>query len=1232
MQIYPYNQFMKKYMFQKNCNFFYENRLIYFADTKDTGSSETSSGDSSENIEKADSSTKKSEISSEPDSKESEPDSKVIKSEKKQTPGSIQQEVMERHEKLQLLLDQDEYELPPDIDPARLSEARNNVNKAIVELNKHNSDLAVSISKLLQKLSINEQNAKQSISKVIYRHVPEYKPENPFGDAFEKYPEVPKIDSVNLVNNLAGVLSEKYGYDGDIAELEEFAQHHFVPALKKIAEGEWEMLKTAYTVKEFMWDVHDKIKPKLVEERMKKEISRYVGFPLKKGLILEGLAIKETPAGQDTYGADKYTQKWKVRDIYMNKEIVIVPSDDESSEKKIHHQGIWVEIESTDTGDWERMPMHRLKEFVEIHDIKPALHSLDRLDEVVPYLSHMGVRIEPGMDIEYDELVRDNSGKAVPKPRSVKIISLSDSGVKLDRKVTYRSKYDSPDLADHEMKDEMTLSEFAKWLNERKPLPLMSADDLQNKLEVHHSNMIKEYSLLPDCHRSIKLEPGEVIYADAPGNPLYRIEDVNADNGNVGLRAGEEKRQYTFPEFLRWVHQYGIEPYDPELQGKRAKRYLGARKKDLPNIRKKAKQVIENLNKTNNWRNMLNDLKQEGVKDISISDDDIIQPLPTMDAANPTHSGLREFLKNTTWLSLDDIFQLFKSCWEYYVNNWETKQKYRYSSVGKNIPWFGTEFDRINQAAESEYVNKFMDSMKEWSPVQIEETLYKTNNKDQAKACLITLSEKGLIRWNEVRLWRALNKFCDAKSKLPIAKADEDPYLPYKKGTKYLGQDVGGKTAIDLLPEVIDSIWGEQTYVSWRRQNDGAIEDGVQKAYNKGMELESDPYSTGGLSTELSSLLALHMNNKYVDPQEFEGLLRFMIEAGKGSHEDRIYFLLMGTTIKNAYGRTIMGWERMGTFISKLGNNFPLIDYFTDKGLKRDPKNPAKMINRAWIRSDFESLTQKWASTAKSDNYSPNADVREYLWKDPLTSEAFHERLGKAMQNAEGIDHDDTPLFIPALKDNEIENATSNSAGNKKKFSTPGYKNAYVGFGTRINYLMKKLMDERELKKQGFPAFESGFIEKMINTLTSFVRYDSILSSRYLKRQGNSLARLSDADYRSPCAFDPLNPIAKHQKQMQDLIGEILKEYNVAGRDEFKNIFTPPKNVPKNMQKKVEEDIKYFGERFYDLVSKDNGEKMLSLIDKSLKEDKISGLEGGPATAEEMARRKIQIEMKEMSK
>lgn len=1201
---------MKKYLFQKNGNLFYENRLIYFSDSDETESF------SKENSEES------PEVA--PDTEGKHKEQKAV-SEK--NTGKIQKEVMERYENLQLFFDKYEYELPPDIDPSRLSKARELVDKAIIDLNQDNATIAGSIDEFVKKFSVKNRSAKQKISEVLYRNVPEYGAEDLLN---KNYTEAPKIDSLKLVDELNTVLSKESGYAGTSTELEEFAKAHFVPKLKEIAKKEWEILKTAYTVKEFMWDVHDKIKPKLIEERAKKEISRYIGFPLKKGLMLEGFGIRGVPVDKDSYQIEQYTQKWKVRDIYMNKEI-----DAESSDKKMRFNGIWVEIEEPDTGNWERMPMHRLKNFIEAHDIKPVLYSIENLDEVVPYLSHMGVKLESGMKIEYDELTRDDkTGKAIPRPCTVTIISLSDSGVKLDRKVTYRSKYDSPDLADHEMKDEMTLSEFAKWLNMREPLPLMSASELQNKLEMHHASMVKEYGLLPDCHRPIRLEPGEVICADAPGNPLYRIESLSPEaGGSLVLRAGGQERVYTFPEFLRWVHQYGIEPYDPELQARRARRYLGASKKDLPGIRDKAKQAIEYLNKTDNWRNILDKMSQEGVKDFYVPDEDIIQQPHAIEASTPSRSGLREFLRNTQWLCLDDIYQLFKSCWEYYVHDWQTKQKYRYSSVGKNIPWFGKEFERINQSAESENVNRFKESMNEWSVWAVEETLYQSKNKDQAKACLITLSEKGMMRWEDPRLWATLNRFSDSQRKIPIPAIGEDPYHPYKKGAgKFLGQDVGGKTGIDFIPEVIDSIWGEQTYISWRRQNDGSVEDGIQKAYNKGMELENDPYNTGGLSAELASLLSKHMNNQYVDSQEFEGLLRFMIESGKGSHEDRIYYLLMGTNIKNSQGRTIMGWGRMGTFISKLGNNFPVLDYFTDKGLKRDPKNPKKMINRAWIRSDFDEFTQEWARTAKEDGYRPSAGVREYLWKEALNSQAFQERLEKAIRNAENIDHDDTPLFIPALKEDEVESVTSNTGGNKRKFSIPGYKNSYVGFGTRVKYLMKKLAHERDLKRRGYPAFEKPCLNRITDVLRSFVRYDAVLDSRYLKNQGNKLQRLSDADYRTPCAFDPLNPIGKHQKEMQNLIGEILKKYNVADTDEFRYIFTRPEGLSKNIQTKAENDIKLFGRRFYDLISRDKGEKMLQVIDEALQEGRIKGLEGGPATAEEMARRKIQMEMMEQQK
>ncbi len=48
----------------------------------------------------------------------------------------------------------------------------------------------------------------------------------------------------------------------------------------------------------------------------------------------------------------------------------------------------------------------------------------------------------------------------------------------------------------------------------------------------------------------------------------------------------------------------------------------------------------------------------------------------------------------------------------------------------------------------------------------------------------------------------------------------------------------------------------------------------------------------------------------------------------------------MGVNAENSQGRTIMGWERIGRFVSKYSNQFPALDYFSssNKAPKRDAK------------------------------------------------------------------------------------------------------------------------------------------------------------------------------------------------------------------------------------------------------------------------------------------------------
>ncbi|MFC1810715.1 hypothetical protein ACFLZH_04400, partial [Patescibacteria group bacterium] len=976
--------------------------------------------------------------------------------------------------------------------------------------------------------------------------------------------------------------------------------------LDKIAEHEFEMLKTINEVKEVMWDMMDKRQKSKIEERMLRGAERYTGLPLKKGEEYTGLRREIKGWNADsTPIVEEFPEGWTLKDVFVDKQRAIDPEDPLKKQDMMAMKGVWVALESKNTGEVHRMSMTRLREFVTLHQMKPKIKNKKEFQEKLAYLNEMNIQLKKGMELEYDEWQLDEaSQRRYPIPKKVKILYLDDKTVKLDQKINVHAPADNPDPANFVLEDEMELGDFARWLNRNRAVPTMTYDEIDKKLDEHYEYMNKEYKRDKYCHDPINLKKGEVIFADAPGNPLYQITDVDTVNGKVKLTQGLE---FTFPQFLKWVYEYDMEPYKPELEGAKMKKYMKASDRSAKKAEEDAELAQDHFLKTGIWRDTLKKLREGGAKGIHEPEIKI-----KVDEKNPvlkqSHSYLRQFVKDTYVFALDDLFQMVKEGYTYYTRNWRRRQKNRYSAIGKGIPWFGTEFERVNQQAENEEVDQFKQAMDQWGIKQIEETLYATNNKDQAKACFNVLAEKGQLRWDERRLWEAINKHTDINHKIPLPAYGKDAYLPFEKdtGKKFKGMDVAGKSAIDFIPEALDSIWGESSYIAWKRQNDGALEDGIQKSFNKAEELESDPKNTGGIAKELAVLLQKHMRGEYVDPSEFEGMLRFIIEAGKAGGKDKIYYMLMGTSAKNPDGRTIMGWDRVGRFISKYSNQFPAMDFFSASN--NDPKRDSEtgeIFTRPWIKADFEHLTRPWIEKfQQTGEIAPPPEAIEFLWKEVLTSDAFQKRLEKGIRNANAIDHDDSPFFIPALKESEVESACASSGGETKKFTVQGYKNAYIGFGLRLQSLNSKYDEEENFEQQGQAGFKNQYLQKMVSTFQTYMKYDGILDNRYRRKEESRLQRFSSHDYRSGCVWDSERALQIYQKEMHDLIIKIATAYGEGDNKEFTETpFIRLASIRNNPtldkeQKQIESAIENFGPAFEKMVMKDQGVKMLQIIEK----------------------------------
>jgi hypothetical protein len=562
---------------------------------------------------------------------------------------------------------------------------------------------------------------------------------------------------------------------------------------------------------------------------------------------------------------------------------------------------------------------------------------------------------------------------------------------------------------------------------------------------------------------------------------------------------------------------------------------------------------------------------------------------------------LRGLWQRTRVLASDDIWGLMKACYEHYERRWHRRSKEKFSMVGEQLPLgYGTEMSRIKQQAETEEVNQNVEAMEDWGVGDIQETLRNAKNIDQLKACYQILAKKGHIRWDDIEMWKRLNMYVPNSKKIPIPPTD-NPYFLDKKTNK---------TGLDYLEGAIDFLWGQGSYQDWHAENNSTYNQKIKQYWEKGKQLEGDPKNAGGIVSELARLLQNHKNGEYVDPHEYEGLIHFIIDYGKGTMEAKMYYILEGVCIESpTTGETLLSFDRIGSINGDYLNRLPWMDYL----VRRDVPRPDGTVG-AWTLADFRKWCAEWDSHAVAGKPSwPNQSVIDFVWNNVLTDERSIIRNNKGLRKAEEMDHDDAHFIIPLADEDLVTNVCQSASGSKRYFTTEGYNNAYPGY----NQYAKTLADRGEKSK-------------LLNTLRGFARFNSIMDGRYKKDQDN-YARLGPSFWNRPSVVDS-RYTGWHKKQMEELLKKIAYSYGdkeLIEMAEIMHTHTGSVSKPENakIQKTVQAALDDFGTKLEKVVGTDGGRKMMSVVSSF-------GLTGMPeyiSEEEKSMRQKMYGEQDELS-
>ncbi len=557
------------------------------------------------------------------------------------------------------------------------------------------------------------------------------------------------------------------------------------------------------------------------------------------------------------------------------------------------------------------------------------------------------------------------------------------------------------------------------------------------------------------------------------------------------------------------------------------------------------------------------------------------------------HGFLKSLWIRTTWLSIDDVWQMGKVMYEYYIRRFERRQKEKYSKVSQELPFFAPEMRRINQATANEQIGQFKEAFETKGVGEITERLVKTSNRDEMKAALNVLCSKGQLRWDNIDFWKNINKFVQNPRKAIPIPSNGDPYTQIS--------DKDPRVGFDFLEEAMDSIWGEGHYSHWYSENKSAYASHSKGYYEEGKQLEG---VDAGHEGRLAALLLQHKEGGHVEAHEYEGLILHSIEAGKSDMQSKIYYMVQGVACQNKHGHTILSFDRIAHINSEMLARFPILEYICGRALRSNGKR------HRFALDDYKRWAE-WFDMGNPHNCSATPAVDEFMWKYVIPSDETQNRINKALRHGENLDHDDMFAYLPPATEQIITDACKATTGSKKFFTVEGYANAIPGFSQYIKSLSNNNNRER-----------------LVEAVKSYVRFSGIMTNRFEKAKTSaqdSYQRLDDYTMNSATIVSKTPP-KSYMMVMDSAIQRVVAAYNDTELNDIANIvFNEPTvtdlTIPSEQQRQNRINIAYtkFGKIFHRVIQRDGGERMTNILASA-------GLEGLPfMSGAEKAKRKAAL-------
>ncbi|MBI4994610.1 hypothetical protein HZC21_03130 [Candidatus Peregrinibacteria bacterium] len=855
-------------------------------------------------------------------------------------------------------------------------------------------------------------------------------------------------------------------------------------------------------------------------------------------------------------------------------DVLFEPVETRDSKGKVISKSWKAPVIELDAGSGRaRMTLARFKKWVDAVDAVEVIHNLSEIEKATELASY-GIKICEGMVLTYPRRTKTKSGETKTTLENVRITQIDNANrrIHFDNPVAFQPGMEK--FYDYDYRNSLTFGEFVKWWHRYEVEKSVSLEELRELLVKYNEIYNHAFGIPASENPPIEVIEGEdLTYMDDSGS-IYSIEKV--DPTGITIRGWPKK---SLPEFFHWIKENHVQKkYYPKS----------------PETKKAEEETKETIKREKEAKEESDTIKQSyGVKHATER-----EKFDKDRQASSLLGRLKEIWWTTQLLSFKDIYNVIKEIAEFMKRKHERRSKGRYGDVGSRLPWIiGPEFERVKQAAENEEVNKYKEAMEHWSIAKVKRTLYTTNSKDIAKACIMTLLHHGEMRWDDHEFHATLNRLT-ARYTLKGAQL----YIPTEP---HLIKP--GWSGEDMSQPAMDALWGDGTAANWFQENISKYNSNKNNFEFKFKQLENDPKGTGGPAGECNRLLNLWLDGGYVNPQEYEEMIDGAIKYGKMTAEQKMFYIITGILArqgnrgdKNPHGETLLHIDRLGELDSKYLNQFPLLDYFTQVYVKDmtqvDPETGELGKKRKLQLKDYEELMRRYFP----DDFKkckPDKQFSRFMWEVMLMDEMVRTRISKGIRNAENMDHDDAHLYIPPTTPGEIDSILTGPSGQKKYFTNSGYANGYAGFNQYIVSLTHSYEEEDD---------EEARANKLIalrDTINAFIRYDAILDSRLFKKERERYARLDDRHFRRTSIVDNGSCVLQdHRNQLRNLVLKIGRAY---GQDwdqwlygEKTGSIFDKKEAEK--QEIYERKIDSLKDLIPQLIVSDKGEKAIAVIKEAM--------------------------------